>query len=208
MDPTPGDEEQHWQLLLPLSLQWFDKTHSWLQNKALRCLAFTHIPQYRGHSSAAVQGQVPGWSNAIGHSLTKASSEGENYTPALHGWAGGQSFTQRNPLHSKAQASSPSSSWDPSAVTSHFPLPGATGQSSPEFSLSAGQPMTCSVLPLVQYSAQCLVKVEGHVILCCLENNHRIIKVGKNLQDHQIQPSTDYLKPIKPHCQMSRLLIF
>lgn len=58
----PGDKGQHWLLLLSSSLQWFARTHSWLQSKALRCLVFTHIPQYRGHSSAVMQGQIPGWS--------------------------------------------------------------------------------------------------------------------------------------------------
>lgn len=43
-----------------------------------------------------------------------------------------------------------------------LPVPVPQGRDSPEFSLSAGQQMTCSVLPLVQYSAQYLVRVEGH----------------------------------------------
>lgn len=43
-----------------------------------------------------------------------------------------------------------------------LPIPVPQGRHSPEFSLSAGQQMTCSVLPLVQYSAQYLVRVEAH----------------------------------------------
>lgn len=43
-----------------------------------------------------------------------------------------------------------------------LPSPVPQGRDSPEFSLSAGQQMTCSVLPLVQYSVQYLVGEEGH----------------------------------------------
>lgn len=44
-----------------------------------------------------------------------------------------------------------------------------------------------------------------HVI--CWAQNHRIMKVGEDLQDHQVQPSTES-NPLKPYLDVPRLLGF
>lgn len=82
LDPTPGDKEQHWLLLLPLYLQWFARTHFWMQSKALRCLVHPHPPVQRTQlcSDARTDSRLEQRLNPTRCSLTKASPEGKNYT--------------------------------------------------------------------------------------------------------------------------------
>lgn len=41
----------------------------------------------------------------------------------------------------------------------------------------------------------------------CWAQNHRIMKVGEDLQGHQVQPSTEY-HPFKPYHEVPHLLGF
>lgn len=108
---------------------------------------------------------------------------------------------------------SPITSRDPSAARSRFPSSPSRcqGRDSPEFSLSAGQQMTCSVLPLVQCSARYLVGVQGHGLFHAVwrrkgifwQNCIRLKPVNRGAFGPEQSPAPDSSSPFSLEWQRS-----